>query len=100
MMAMLRHVVHAGVRKRRVRRTWFVHGRRSVAARAFTAELDRLAASANGAVRLVPALSAPRSASLPGVDSQAHGRAPPAPLQPVLPLADSHFFLSGPPPLT
>src|SRR3546814_15398986 len=74
MMAMLRHVVHEGVRKRRVRRTWFVHGSRSVAERAFTAELDRLAASANGAVRVVQAVSDPGADSIEGVDYRSEER--------------------------
>src|SRR3546814_9920588 len=96
MMAMLRHVVHEGVRKRRVRRTWFVHGSRSVAERAFTAELDRLAASANGAVRVVQAVSDPGADSIEGVDYQAKGRVDLALLQTVLPFGDFAFFLCGP----
>lgn len=97
MMAMLRHVVHEGVRKRRVRRTWFIHGSRSVAERAFTSELNRLAGSANGAVRVVQVLSDPDGGGIEGIDYHAKGRIDLDLLQAVLPFGDFDFHLCGPP---
>ncbi len=97
MMAMLRHVVHEGLRKRRVRRTWFVHGSRSVAERAFSREIDRLAESADGAVRVVQVLSHPDEGAVEGVDYHAKGRVDLALLQAVLPFGDFDFHLCGPP---
>lgn len=97
MMAMLRHVVHEGVRKRRVRRTWFIHGSRSVAERAFTGELKQLAESTHGAVRVVQVLSDPGDGSIEGIDYHANGRIDLALLQAVLPFGDFDFHLCGPP---
>ncbi|WP_149195003.1 pyridoxamine 5'-phosphate oxidase family protein [Luteimonas suaedae] len=96
MMAMLRHVVHEGVRKRRVRRTWFIHGSRSVAERAFTGELSRLAGSTNGAVRVVQVLSDP-GGGIEGIDYHVKGRIDMGLLQAVLPFGDFDFHLCGPP---
>jgi len=97
MMAMLRHVVHEGARKRRMRRTWFIHGSRSVAERAFTGELKRLAESTHGAVRVVQVLSEPGASSIEGIDYHAKGRINLALLQAVLPFGDFDFHLCGPP---
>ena len=96
LLAMLRHVVHEGLRKRRVRRTWFIHGSRSVAERAFTGELDRLAESTNGAVRVVQVLSDPGDGAIEGVDYHAKGRVDLRLLQAVLPFGDFDFHLCGP----
>lgn len=97
MMAMLRHVVYEGLRTRRVRRTWFVHGSRSVAGRAFSRELDRLAEAANGAVRIVQVLSDPGDGAVEGVDYHAQGHVDLALLEAVLPFGDFDFHLCGPP---
>lgn len=97
MVAMLRHVVHEGVRKRRVRRTWFIHGSRSTAERAFAGELEQLAESTHGAVRVVQVLSDPGEGSIEGVDYHAKGRVDLALLQAVLPFGDFDFHLCGPP---
>lgn len=97
MVAMLRHVVHEGIRKRRVRRTWFIHGSRNMAERPFTGELEKLAESARGAVRIVQVLSDPGDGSTEGVDYQAKGRIDLALLQAVLPFGDFDFHLCGPP---
>ncbi|WP_219339657.1 pyridoxamine 5'-phosphate oxidase family protein [Luteimonas salinisoli] len=97
MIAMLRHVVHEGVRKRRMRRTWFIHGSRSVAERAFAGELRQLAEATHGAVRVVQVLSDPGEGSVEGVDYHAKGRIDLALLQAVLPFGDFDFHLCGPP---
>ncbi|MDH5823569.1 pyridoxamine 5'-phosphate oxidase family protein [Luteimonas sp. RD2P54] len=97
MVAMLRHVVYEGVRKRRVRPTWFIHGSRSVAERAFAGELQQLAEAANGAVRVVQVLSDPGGGGIEGRDYHARGRVDLALLQAVLPFGDFDFHLCGPP---
>ena len=97
MLAMLRHVVYEGLRKRRVRRTWFIHGNRSAAERPFSAELRDLAESANGAVRVVQVLSTPAAESQEGRDFHARGWLDLPLLKAVLPFDDFDFYLCGPP---
>lgn len=97
MMAMLRHVVHEGIRKRRVRRTWFIHGNRSVEERPFVAELEQLAASSRGTVRIVQVLSRPARGGVDGPDDHARGRIDLPLLEAELPFGDLDFHLCGPP---
>lgn len=97
MLAMLRHVVYEGIRKRRIRRTWFIHGSRSEQERGFVAEVAQLAESARGAVRVVQVLKAPGPEARDGVDFHATGRADLALLKSVLPFDDFDFHLCGPP---
>lgn len=97
MLAMLRHVVYEGVRKRRVRRTWFIHGNRTVTERAFSNELADLVESAKGAVRVIQVLSEPDKESKPGGDFHATGFIDLALLKATLPFDDFDFYLCGPP---
>lgn len=95
MLAMLRHVVYEGLRKRRVRPTWFFHSARSVKERAFSREIERLAMSANGAVNVVRALT-DTDAAREGKDYDVEGRLDVALLCDTLPFNDYDFYLCGP----
>jgi uncharacterized protein len=97
LLAMLKHVVYEGIRKRRVRRTWLIHGNRTAAERAFSDELDVLAEAANGAVQVIQVLSEPEAGSRQGVDYQATGFVSLPLLKAVLPFDDFDFYLCGPP---
>ncbi len=57
MLAMLRHIVYEGLRKRRVRPTWLIVSSRTLANRAFSSEIDELVARASGAVTVIRVLS-------------------------------------------
>jgi uncharacterized protein len=96
MIAKLRHVVHEGLRTRKMRRTWFVHGARSVDERAFAGEVRDLAEAANGAVSVLQVLSDPGD-GIEGVHCHAAGRIDLALLEATIPLADCDFHLCGPP---
>ncbi len=95
MLAMLRHIVYEGLRTRRVRPTWFFHSARSLKERAFSREIERLAASANGAVKVVRALS-----DIDGAreekDFDVAGRIDIQLLRDTLPFDDYDFYLCGP----
>ncbi|MBP0588573.1 pyridoxamine 5'-phosphate oxidase family protein [Paraburkholderia sp. LEh10] len=95
MLAMLRHIVYEGLRKRRVRPTWFFHSARSLKERAFSREIERLAASANGAVHVVRALTHTDGAR-DGKDFDVTGRIDVALLSETLPFNDYDFYLCGP----
>ena len=97
MLAMLRHVVYEGLRKRRVRRTWFIHGNRTAAERPFSDELGDLVQSAKGAVRVIQVLSEPSTESKEGSDFHAKGFIDLPLLKAVLPFDDFDFYLCGPP---
>lgn len=97
MLAMLRHVVYEGIRKRRIRRTWFIHGSRNEQQRGFVAEVAQVAESARGAVRVVQVLREPGPDSREGVDFHAKGRVDLNLLKSVLPFDDFDFYLCGPP---
>ncbi len=96
MLAMLRHVVHEGLRTRRVRPTLFVHGARNRDERAFHEEVDALAVAARGAVRVVQALADPDADAREGVDFDVAGRVDAALLQSALPTTDIDVHLCGP----
>jgi ferredoxin-NADP reductase len=95
MLAMLRHIVYEGLRKRGIRKTWFFHSARSVKDRAFSDEIGQLAASANGAVKVVRALSEPSDAH-DSQDFDFTGRVGIDLLRATLPFDDYDFYLCGP----
>jgi ferredoxin-NADP reductase/predicted pyridoxine 5'-phosphate oxidase superfamily flavin-nucleotide-binding protein len=95
MLAMLRHIVYEGVRTRRVRPTWFFHSARTLAERAFTKEIDQLAAAANGAVQVVRTLTRSEGAQM-GKDFDVAGRLDVPLLSETLPFNDYDFYLCGP----
>ncbi|WP_118184769.1 pyridoxamine 5'-phosphate oxidase family protein [Paraburkholderia phosphatilytica] len=95
MLAMLRDLVSEGLRKRRIRPTWFIYAARTKAERAFDEELQALLRAAGGAVTLVNVLSDTTDAKA-GVDYNAHGHVDMAMLSEVLPFNDYDFYLCGP----
>ncbi|VXC88269.1 Nitric oxide dioxygenase [Burkholderia sp. 8Y] len=95
MLAMLRHVVYEGLRKRRVRPVWLIASARTIASRAFAAEIDALAQSAGGAVRVIRVLSDPRGAQFER-DYDVSGRIDMDLLTSFLPFNDYDFYLCGP----
>lgn len=102
MLAMLRHVVYEGMRRRRMRPTWFIHGARTEGERAFHAEVAQLAEASRGAVRVLQVLSEPGPGAREGVDYHARGRVDLALLKAALPFDDAlfedrDFHLCGPP---
>lgn len=96
MLAMLRHVLYEGLRTRRVRRTWFLHGARNQSERAFDQELAELTKLGKGAISLVRALSQPEPGAVQGVDFDYQGRLDVQILKRVLPLDDYDYYLCGP----
>ncbi|HRI50171.1 MAG TPA: pyridoxamine 5'-phosphate oxidase family protein [Pseudomonadota bacterium] len=96
MLAMLRHVVFEGLRTRRLRQTWFLHGARTQAERAFDKELGELVQLGQGLIRVVRALSQPEASAVQGVDYELPGRFDTELLKTVLPLEDCDFYLCGP----
>ncbi len=96
MLAMLRHVVYEGLRTRRIRPTWFVHGARNENERAFHAEVAALAETSRGAVRVVHALSEPGPTTRDGIDYDHVGRVDAMLLASLLPLDDADIALCGP----
>lgn len=98
MLAMLRHVVFEGLRKRRVRPTYLFYSTRNNADRAFNRELAELQLRAGGALQIVRVTYAPETDSLKGRDYDLQGRIDMALLQAALPFGDHDFYLCGPPP--
>jgi hypothetical protein len=95
MLAMLRHIVYEGLRKRRIRQTWFFYAARSKAERAFDQEIEALVAAGQGSVHLIRVLSNPSDATA-GKDYDAAGRIDMAMLSAKLPFNDYDFYLCGP----
>lgn len=95
MLSMLRHIVYEGLRKRRIRPTWFFHSARLKSERAFSDEINEVAERAQGRVHVVRLLSDTRDAEL-GKDYDAAGRIDIAALRAVLPFDDYDFYLCGP----
>ncbi|MFM0516900.1 MULTISPECIES: pyridoxamine 5'-phosphate oxidase family protein [Caballeronia] len=95
MLAMLRHVVYDGLRKRRVRPVWMIVSSHSLASRAFAQEIDALEQSAGGAVNVIRVLSDTNGARL-GRDYDASGRIDIDLLTSRLPFNDYDFYLCGP----
>jgi ferredoxin-NADP reductase len=95
MLAMARHIVYEGLRKRRVRPTWLFQSAKSVAMRAFSAELRELSERSQGEVQVIRALSDTQGAKK-GVDYDFAGRIDMDLLRAVLPFDDYDFYLCGP----
>lgn len=99
MLAMLRHVVHEGLRKQRIRPTHLFHAARTKAERPFGPELAGLVETSFGAVKVVRVLSDPTDAA-EGADYDAVGRIDTALIARFLPFDDYDFYLCGPPAFT
>ncbi|MBK0124525.1 pyridoxamine 5'-phosphate oxidase family protein [Pantoea sp. S61] len=99
MLAMLRHLVYEGLRKQRMRPTYFIQSARNKAERPFVRELDSLLAASQGAFKLVRVLSQTEEAEQ-GFDYDIAGRIDMALLSQVLPFNDYDFYLCGPPQFT
>jgi len=97
MLAMLRQVVFEGLRTRRTRPTWFIHGARTLRERAFAAEVAALAARTGGAVTVLQALSAPEPEARLGSDYQVAGRIGIDVLRAIPATEDGDYLLCGPP---
>ncbi|AET91958.1 putative oxidoreductase [Burkholderia sp. YI23] len=95
MLAMLRHIVYEGLRKRRVRPVWMIVSAHSLASRAFAQEIDALAQSAGGAVNVIRVLSDTNGAQLDR-DYDVSGRIDIDLLTSRLPFNDYDFYLCGP----
>jgi ferredoxin-NADP reductase/predicted pyridoxine 5'-phosphate oxidase superfamily flavin-nucleotide-binding protein len=96
LLAMLRHVVYEGFRKRRIRPTWLFYSAHSKAERAFDAEIQSLVAASGGVVRLVRLLGDVSGAAT-GEDYERQGWIDMGLLSAVLPFNDYDFYLCGPP---
>ncbi len=99
MLAMLRHVVHEGLRTQRIRPTTLFYAARSLDERAFDAELAELVRAAGGAVKVVRVLGDAAGADALR-DYEALGRIDMALLARHLPFGDYDFYLCGPPAFT
>jgi ferredoxin-NADP reductase/predicted pyridoxine 5'-phosphate oxidase superfamily flavin-nucleotide-binding protein len=95
MLAMLRHVVYEGLRKRRVRPVWMIVSAHSLASRAFAQEIEAVAQAAGGAVNVIRVLSDTNGAEL-GRDYDASGRIDIDLLTSRMPFNDYDFYLCGP----
>jgi uncharacterized protein len=95
MLAMLRHIVYEGLRKRRVRPTWMIVSARTLANRAFAEEVDELVQRAGGAVTPIRVLSDPTGAQFKR-DYDVSGRIDMDLLTSFLPFNDYDFYLCGP----
>jgi ferredoxin-NADP reductase/predicted pyridoxine 5'-phosphate oxidase superfamily flavin-nucleotide-binding protein len=97
MLAMLRHIIFEGLRKRRIRPTWLFYAARNRDDRAFDREIAGLLAQGQGLVRLVRVLSEPGDAlAKEGYDIA--GRIDMPLLSATLPFGDYDFYLCGPGP--
>lgn len=99
MLAMLRHIVYEGRRTRRVRPVTLFHAARSLAERAFDAEIAALSEQAPAEVKVVRVLSDSTGAE-PGSDFDAAGRIDIELLKKHLGFNDYDFYLCGPPAFT
>ena len=95
MLAMLRHVIFEGWRKRRIRPIWLFYAARNKEDRAFDSEIAALLAQGQGLVRLVRVLSEPGDARAEE-DYDVAGRIDMALLSATLPFGDYDFYLCGP----
>ncbi|MFC0577526.1 2Fe-2S iron-sulfur cluster-binding protein [Paraburkholderia solisilvae] len=95
MIAMLRHIVYEGLRKRRMRPTWLFQSARTLRERALSDEIDYLASLSGGAIQVVRTLSDPQGAR-EGKDFDHAGRLDVALLRDTLPFNDYDFYLCGP----
>ncbi len=95
MLAMLRHIVYEGLRKRRVRPTWLIFSARTLSNPAFSDEIDEPVQRAGGAVNVVRVLSDPPGAVFKR-DYDVSGRIDMDLLTSFLPFNDYDFYLCGP----
>lgn len=95
-LAMLRHLVFEGLRTRRVRPTWLFYAARTLAERAFDAEIRELVQRSGGEVRLFRLLASSDGAE-EGRDYDALGRLDADLFRRVLSFGDHDFYLCGPP---
>jgi len=95
MLAMLRHVVYEGLRKRRIRSTRLFYSARSKAERAFDEEIDTIARAAQGMVDVTRVLSQTEGA-VKDRDFDIGGRIDLDLLKVTLPFDDYDFYLCGP----
>jgi ferredoxin-NADP reductase/predicted pyridoxine 5'-phosphate oxidase superfamily flavin-nucleotide-binding protein len=95
LLAMLRHIVYEGLRKRRMRPTWMIYSAHDKSERAFAGEIKELVATSDGAARLVRVLSDTEGA-IEGEDYDLAGRIDMTLLKSVLPFDDYDFYLCGP----
>lgn len=98
MLAMLRHIVFEGLRKRRVRPTVLIYATRNHAERGFNAELAELARRGGAAIQIIRVTDSPEADAEPGRDFDVQGRIDMNLLKRVLPFGDHEFYLCGPPP--
>lgn len=96
MIAMLRDIVHEGVRKQAVRKTWLFYSAHSKSDQAFNDELNELVAASGGNIRLYRLLS-----DTTGAERRNHfdavGRIDADLLRRTLPFDGYDFYLCGPP---
>ena len=97
MMSMMRHAVYEGLRTRNFRQIWLFYVARSLADRAFDAEIVELVKAAQGNIRIIRVLGDPDGAT-PRKDYEASGYIDMNLLRAVLPFDDFDFYLCGPPP--
>lgn len=95
-LAMLRTLVSEGPRKHGVRPAYLLSASRTLAERAFAAEIAELVRTAEGAIRWVRVLADPQGAE-PGSDYDAVGRIDLDLMRRVLPFDGYDFYLCGPP---
>lgn len=99
MLAMLRTIVFEGLRKRRIRSTYLFFAARTLAERAFDAEIADLASQSGAAVKVVRVLDLVDGAS-PETDFEVQGRIDSALLRARLPFGAYDFYMCGPPPFS
>lgn len=99
LLAMVRHIVHEGLRTHGIRPTVLFHAARTRAERPFAAELADLVENARAAVKVIRVLTNPVDAAQ-GVDYDVVGRIDLAMLWRFLRLDDYDFYLCGPPGFT
>ena len=97
MLSMLRHVIFEGLRKRRIRPSYFVYATRTIAERAFDAELKELQLRGGDKLRVVHVVSAPEDGATPGIEFDARGHIDMKLLKSLLAFDDYDFYLCGPP---
>jgi ferredoxin-NADP reductase/predicted pyridoxine 5'-phosphate oxidase superfamily flavin-nucleotide-binding protein len=95
MLAMLRHVVYEGARKRRTRPIWLFYSAHTKAERAFDGEIASLVEAAEGAVKIVRLLGKPVGA-VAGLDYDEEGRIGVELLKAKLAFDDYDFYMCGP----
>jgi uncharacterized protein len=95
MLAMLRHIVYEGARKRRTRPTWLFYSAHTKAERAFDREIAALVEAAEGAVKIVRLLGEPAGA-VAGLDYDEEGRIRVELLKAKLAFDDYDFYMCGP----